>query len=420
MSKIVIVGTSLAGLRAAEKLRNDGYTGAITMVSAESHAPYDRPPLSKKFLEGEWNIDRIQLRKSEDLASLAAEWKFGVSATALNIDRRTITLSTKEQIDYDSCIVATGGVVRRLPEQPIAHGVHILRTVDDASTLRDELTEGKRLVVIGAGFIGLEAAATATKRGCSVTVLEGLAAPLIRGLGEEMGNAVGRVHATNGVNIRCNVSVEEILTESVTATDNGSQPYVTGVRIASPNGTSEIVPADVVLVGIGVAPATEWLNNSGLKIHDGIVCDHNLQAAPGVFAAGDVARWVNPLFSDLEPTMRVEHWTTATEQGAHAARNALALLHDQPLTPYSAVPFFWSDQFTARIQFLGRSTDAEEIRVVAGSTDDAKFAAAYMRAGRLVGVLGVSMPKVVMPARKLLETHTPWSDALAYFAGAST
>ena len=413
MSKIVVVGTSLAGLRAAEKLRNDGYTGSITMVSAESHAPYDRPPLSKKFLEGEWNIDRIQLRKSEDLASLGAEWKFGVSATALHVDRRSITLSTKEHIDYDACIVATGGAVRRLPEQPIARGVHLLRTVEDASTLRDALTEGKRLVVIGAGFIGLEAAATATKRGCTVTVLEGLAAPLIRGLGEEMGNAVGHVHATNGVNIRCNVSVQEILT----ASENGSQPYVTGVRIASPGGASETVPADVVLVGIGVAPATEWLNDSGLKIHDGIVCDQNLQAAPGVFAAGDVARWVNPLFADLEPTMRVEHWTTAAEQGAHAAQNALAMLHDQPLTPYSAVPFFWSDQFTARIQFLGRATDAEEIRVVAGNPDDGKFAAAYMRAGRLVGVLGVSMPKVVMPARKLLETHTPWSDALTYFAG---
>ena len=419
MSKIVIVGSSLAGLRAAEKLRTDGFAGAITMVSAESHAPYDRPPLSKKFLEGEWNIDRIQLRKSEDLASLGAEWKFGVSATAIDIDQRTITLSTSEHIDYDSCIIATGGAVRKLPAQPSAQGVHILRTVDDATALRDELLPGKRLVVVGAGFIGLEAAATATKRGCSVTVLEGLPAPLIRGLGEEMGNAVGRVHSANGVTIRCNVSVQEIVTATVTATNNGSQSHVTGVRIALADGTSETVPADVVLVGIGVAPATDWLSNSGLRIHDGIVCDENLEAAPGVFAAGDVARWVNPLFADLEPTMRVEHWTTAAEQGAHAARNALATLNDEALMPYSAVPFFWSDQFTARIQFLGRSTDAEEIRVVAGNTDDGKFAAAYMRAGRLVGVLGVSMPKVVMPARKLLETHTPWSEALAYFAGVS-
>jgi NADPH-dependent 2,4-dienoyl-CoA reductase/sulfur reductase-like enzyme len=191
---------------------------------------------------------------------------------------------------------------------------------------------------------------------------------------------------------------------------------VTGVRISDATGES-MVPADVVLVGIGVAPATQWLDGSGLTVNDGVVCDAHLQAAPGVFAAGDVARWVNGLYSDLEPTMRVEHWTTAAEQGAHAARNALAHINPTPLAPYSAVPFFWSDQFTSRIQFLGRSTDAEEIRVVAGSVDEGKFAAAYMRAGRLVGVLGVSMPKVVMPSRKLLEVHTPWEAALEHYAG---
>jgi NADPH-dependent 2,4-dienoyl-CoA reductase/sulfur reductase-like enzyme len=277
----------------------------------------------------------------------------------------------------------------------------------DAQGLREELQPGKKLVVIGAGFIGLEAAATAVARGCSVTVVEGLPAPLIRGLGEEMGRAATAIHATQGVNIRCNVRVQGIDTNANS---------VTGVRISDASGES-IVPADVVLVGIGVAPATQWLDGSGLTVNDGVVCDAHLQAAPGVFAAGDVARWVNGLYSDLEPTMRVEHWTTAAEQGAHAARNALAHINNTPLVPYSAVPFFWSDQFTSRIQFLGRSTDAEEIRVVAGSVDEGKFAAAYMRAGRLVGVLGVSMPKVVMPSRKLLEVHTPWQVALEHYAG---
>ena len=263
------------------------------------------------------------------------------------------------------------------------------------------------MVVIGAGFIGLEAAATAVARGCTVTVLEGLPAPLIRGLGEKMGIAATAIHTTQGVAIRCNVRVQGIETHA------GS---VTGVRISDANGES-VVAADVVLVGIGVAPATQWLEGSGLTVNDGVVCDAHLQAAPGVFAAGDVARWVNGLYSDLEPTMRVEHWTTAAEQGAHAARNALAHINNTPLVPYSAVPFFWSDQFTSRIQFLGRSTDAEEVRVVAGSVDEGKFAAAYMRAGRLVGVLGVSMPKVVMPSRKLLEVHTSWEAALEHYAG---
>ena len=407
MAHIAVVGGSLAGLRAVETLRTDGFSGNITVVNAEDSAPYDRPPLSKKFLSGEWEADRIQLRKPSDIDELGATWLNSTHATALNVATSELTLSTSSVLNYDACIIATGGIARELPQQPHAQGIHQLRTLHDAQGLREELQPGKKLVVIGAGFIGLEAAATAVARGCTVTVLEGLPAPLIRGLGEDMGTAATAIHATQGVNIRCNVRVQSIETNA-----NG----VTGVRISEANGES-VVAADVVLVGIGVAPATQWLEGSGLVVNDGVVCDAHLQAAPGVFAAGDIARWVNGLYSDLEPTMRVEHWTTAAEQGAHAARNALAHINNIPLVPYSAVPFFWSDQFTARIQFLGRSTDAEEIRVVAGSVDEGKFAAAYMRAGRLVGVLGVSMPKVVMPSRKLLEVHTPWQAALEHYAG---
>jgi len=402
-----VIGGSLAGLRAVETLRTDGFSGNITVVNAEDSAPYDRPPLSKKFLSGEWEADRIQLRKPSDIDELGATWLNNTHATALNVASCELTLNTSSVLNYDACIIATGGIARELPKQPLAQGIHQLRTLHDAQGLRAELQPGKKLVVIGAGFIGLEAAATAVARGCTVTVLEGLSAPLIRGLGEDMGTAATAIHATQGVNIRCNVRVQSIETQA------GS---VTGVRISDATGES-VVAADVVLVGIGVAPATQWLEGSGLAVNDGVVCDAHLQAAPGVFAAGDVARWVNGLYSDLEPTMRVEHWTTAAEQGAHAARNALAHINNTPLVPYSAVPFFWSDQFTARIQFLGRSTDAEEIRVVAGSVDEGKFAAAYMRAGRLVGVLGVSMPKVVMPSRKLLEVHTPWQAALEHYAG---
>jgi NADPH-dependent 2,4-dienoyl-CoA reductase/sulfur reductase-like enzyme len=407
VAHIALIGGSLAGLRALETLRTDGFSGNITVVNAENSAPYDRPPLSKKFLSGEWEADRIQLRKPSDIDELGATWLNSTHATALNVATRELTLNTSSVLNYDACIIATGGIARELPQQPHAQGIHQLRTLHDAQGLREELQPGKKLVVIGAGFIGLEAAATAVARGCTVTVLEGLPAPLIRGLGENMGTAATAIHATQGVNIRCNVRVQGIETQA------GS---VAGVRISDATGES-VVAADVVLVGIGVAPATQWLEGSGLVVNDGVVCDAHLQAAPGVFAAGDVARWENGLYSDLEPTMRVEHWTTAAEQGAHAARNALAHINNTPLVPYSAVPFFWSDQFTSRIQFLGRSTDAEEIRVVAGSVDEGKFAAAYMRAGRLVGVLGVSMPKVVMPSRKLLEVHTPWEAALEHYAG---
>ena len=407
MAHIAVVGGSLAGLRAVETLRTDGFDGEITVVNAEDTAPYDRPPLSKKFLSGEWEADRIQLRKTSDIESLSAHWLNATQATALNVATHELTLNTSSVLNYDACIIATGGIARELPQQPQARGIHQLRTLHDAQALREELQPGKKLVVIGAGFIGLEAAATAVARGCTVTVVEGLPAPLIRGLGEEMGRAATAIHAAQGVNIHCNVRVQGIETNANS---------VTGVRISDATGES-VVPADVVLVGIGVAPATQWLDGSGLTVNDGVVCDAHLQAAPGVFAAGDVARWVNGLYSDLELTMRVEHWTTAAEQGAHAARNALAHINNTPLAPYSAVPFFWSDQFTSRIQFLGRSTDAEEIRVVAGSVAEGKFAAAYMRAGRLVGVLGVSMPKVVMPSRKLLEVHTSWEAALEHYAG---
>ena len=402
MHNIVIVGASLAGTRAAETLRAEGFTGSITMVGDEPHKPYDRPPLSKNFLAGEWDTDRIALRKPEALEELQLTWKLGAAATALNTNESTLTLATGETISYDGLIIATGGVVRRLPHQPALAGIHVLRSIDDAEHLRAELTEGARVVVIGAGFIGLEAAATATKRGATVTVLEGLEAPLIRALGPEMGSAIGDVHTRNGVTIRCGVSVASI---------NGTA-RVESISLA--NG--EVVPADVVIVGIGVAPATSWCENSGLAISDGIVCDAQLNAGPkNVFAAGDVLRWPNHLFTDVEETMRVEHWTNAAEQGAHAAKNLLAVLNNTEQTPYEAVPFFWSDQFDARIQFLGRVTKDAVAEVVAGNPAEGKWCAMYVANNRLVGVLGVSMPKLVMPSRALLSTHTSVEDARAHF-----
>ena len=244
METIVIIGASLAGVRAAETLRTNGFAGALTIIGAEAHMPYDRPPLSKNFLVGDWDADRIALRKADDLYSLNINWMLGQAATSLNTDASIVTLADGSQVSYDGLIIATGGIVRRLPNQPDIAGVHVLRTLDDASALRDELVEGARVVVIGAGFIGLEAAATATKRGSKVTVLEGLDAPLIRALGAEMGAAIGAVHERNGVSIRCGVQVASI---------NGDAK-VTGVTLT--NG--DTIEADVVIVGIGVAPATQW------------------------------------------------------------------------------------------------------------------------------------------------------------------
>lgn len=364
--------------------------------------PYDRPPLSKKFLAGEWEADRISLRKAADFDALHVQWRLGRRARAMDATASTVTIDGGEELPYDGLIIATGGAVRRLPFQGEMAGVHCLRTVGDASSLRDDLVDGSRVVIIGAGFIGLEAAASATQRGARVTVLEGLSAPLIRALGEQMGIAIGSVHARNGVDVRCNVRIE-----GFEGTDR-----VTGVRLDS----GEIVPADVVVVGIGVSPSTAWCDSSGLTIRDGIVCDEYLCAGPPtVFAAGDVARWPNPLFTDVEPDMRVEHWTNAAEQGAIAARNVLARMNGGELEPYAAVPFFWSDQFDARIQCLGRPSAEADVDVVAGDTQTGRWCAVYSVGGVVTAVLGVTMPKLVMPARSLVTGRVSRSDALEHF-----
>ena len=402
MQKVVIIGASLAGVRAAETLRSLGFDGDITMVGDEKHMPYDRPPLSKNFLAGEWDADRVALRKPEALEELNLTWKLGHAATALNIADNSITLANGETVSYDGLVISTGGVVRRLPNQPTIAGVHVLRTLDDAEALRNEIVEGTNVVVIGAGFIGLEAAATAAKRGAKVTVLEGLEAPLIRALGAEMGAAIGGVHARNGVTVRCGVQVQSI---------NGDNK-VTSITL----GNGEEIGADVVIVGIGVAPATQWCETSGLTIRDGIVCDENLNAGPAnVFVAGDVLRWPNALFTDIEADMRVEHWTNAAEQGALAAKNLLATLNGTELEPYAAVPFFWSDQFDARIQCLGRPSANAQIDIVDGSVAEGKWCAIYSVNNKLTAVLGVSKPKLVMPSRALLSKHTTRDEALAHF-----
>jgi NADPH-dependent 2,4-dienoyl-CoA reductase/sulfur reductase-like enzyme len=403
VKNIVIVGASLAGVRAAETLRTAGFDGTITMVGRENHMPYDRPPLSKNFLAGDWDADRVALRKPEAFAELNLTWTLGVAATGLDTAANTITLDTGDTLSYDGLIIATGGEVRYLPHQPTMKGLHVLRTLADSESLRADINEGTKMVVIGAGFIGLEAAATATKRGATVTVLEGLPAPLVRALGTEMGEAIGQVHARNGVTIRCGVEV----------TGFTGDTHVTGVSL----GDGTVVEADVVLVGIGVVPATSWCESSTLTIRDGIVCDPNLNAGtPNVFVAGDVLRWPNGFYTDIEPDMRIEHWTNAAEQGAHAAKNLLATLNAEALTPYEAVPFFWSDQFDARIQFLGRASADAQVDVVAGNPADGKWCAIYSVNNRLTGVLGISMPKLVMPSRAILSAHTTREEALEHFA----
>jgi NADPH-dependent 2,4-dienoyl-CoA reductase/sulfur reductase-like enzyme len=397
LQRVVVVGSSLAGLRACETLRSEGFAGTVTLVGAEDELPYDRPPLSKKFLAGEWEVDRIRLRKADEFDSLGLDLRLGVAAAHLRVDAHELVLADGTVLPYDAVVVATGTQVRRLPSQPDWPGIVELRTLSDAAEMRDRLQPGARLVVIGAGFIGLEVAATAVQRGAQVTVLEGAPAPLMRALGESMGRAVASVHDRNGVPVRCGVSV---------AGFEGDTDGVRGVRLAD----GEVVPADVVLVGVGVRPATDWLADSGLLLDDGIVCDATLRAGPDVYAAGDCVRWPNGVFDG--EVMRIEHWTNAAEQGAAAARSLLAQATGDDPPTYDSVPFFWSDQFDSRIQFVGRPQGGDDVHVFAGSTDGA-FAALYGWNGRLRGVLGVSKPRLVMPFRALIAAKASWDEALA-------
>ena len=410
MERVVVVGASLAGLRAAETLRNPGgeiepFAGEVVVIGAEPHRPYDRPPLSKKLLAGEWEPDRIHLRQPDSFDALDVEWRFGVAASSLDVRERRVMLSDGTSLDFDGFIIATGATCRRLPDQGRHDHVHEVRTVDDAMRLRAELADGgRRVVVIGAGFIGLEVAATAKALGNEVTVLEGADAPLVRGLGAEMGRAIGAMHETRGVAIRCGVTVDRLVDDGVVL------------------GDGEEVAANVIVVGIGVVPATRWLEGSGLELRDGVVCDETLLArlADGspvsdVYAAGDVLRWPNPLYDGEE--MRVEHWTNAAEQGALAASNLISESSGQPTEAYAPVPFFWSEQYDRRIQFLGRAGLDDDVRVVDGSVDERRFTALFGRAGRLRGVLGVNMPRNVMPFRKHLLDRIGFDDAVAIATG---
>jgi NADPH-dependent 2,4-dienoyl-CoA reductase/sulfur reductase-like enzyme len=399
LQRVVVVGASLAGLRACETFRTEGFDGEIVLVGAEEHLPYDRPPLSKKVLAGEWEVDRIALRKPDGIADLALDLRLGVRATALDVAAQRIELADGTSLPYDGLVLATGSEVRRLPDQPELAGVHMLRSLDESLALRAALAGGTaRVVVIGAGFIGAEVAATAHGLGCQVTIVEALDAPLLRALGREMGLACALLHRDHEVDLHLATGVERVVgsarVEQVVLTD--------GTKLA----------ADVVVVGIGVAPATAWLAGSGLELRDGVVCDARLGAGPpGIFAAGDCARWPHRLFGD---EMRIEHWTNAAEQGAQAARNLLAAAAGGDGKPYDEVPFFWSDQYGSRIQFLGRADG--EARVVTGRVEDRTFVAAYSKDGILRGALGLNAPRQLMSFRRLIAERSAMDDVLAHAA----
>ncbi|HZD66571.1 MAG TPA: FAD-dependent oxidoreductase [Acidimicrobiales bacterium] len=368
LSNIVVVGASLAGARAAAALRREGYQGRLTMVGAEPHPPYQRPPLSKQFLGGAWDRARVDLSWDGDLE---ADLRLGTRATGVDLDRRRLFLerqNSEEELAFDGLVVATGAEPRPLPG-PQPAGLHLLRTIDDCVAIKEALAEAHRVVVVGAGFIGSEVAATCRTMGHDVAVVEPLATPLAGVLGEEMGEVVADLHRAHGTRLHLGRMVRRV----------AGARRVEGVRLDD----DTTLPSELVVVGLGVRPAVDWLEGSGVTLDDGVVCDETCAAVgvPDVVAAGDVARWHHPRYGSV----RLEHWDNAIPQAEHAARTLL--LGPEEAGAFDPLPFFWSDQYEVKFQFLGLPRPDDEVAVVEGDAAEGRFAAAYGRDGRTVGAL---------------------------------
>lgn len=386
MRHITVVGASVAGVNAVEALREAGYDGAITLIDADAHLPYDLPPLSKDVLIGKARIDDVLLRPASWYDELNVQLTLGVPARGIDSPHREVVLADGRRVGYDGLVLATGSIARK-PASDAWKEVRTLRTVSDAEALRDELLPGRHLVVIGAGFIGLEVAASARRLGVEVTVIEAAAAPLARVVGQDVGWWFQQLHARNGVTVLCDTTVVDLSSSA------------TGTKVSLADGS--VLLADVVVAGVGAAPATSWLANSGIAIGDGVLCDPSLNTTlPGVAAAGDVARWTHPLFQE---SLRVEQWTNAAKQGAHAAH---ALLGEQ--IPFVELPYFWSDQHDAKALCIGLATGADQVSVQ--RMDTTGLSVAFGHRGVIRGAVCVNAPRDLARYRQQILRQAPMED----------
>ncbi|MGW2422969.1 NAD(P)/FAD-dependent oxidoreductase [Streptomyces sp. NPDC001709] len=380
MRTVAVVGASLAGLSAARSLRKRGYDGRLVLVGDEPHRPYDRPPLSKEFLAGALGEAELALERDDE--ELGAEWVLGARAAGLDRGERAVRLADGREIRADGVVIATGAAARTLPGTEGLAGVHVLRTLDDARALRDDLARGGRLVVIGGGFIGAEVASTAYALGLDVTVVEAAPTPLAGPLGEAMGRVVSALHADHGVRLLCGVGVKGL----------SGEHRVDAVLLE--DGRS--IPADTVVVGVGARPCVEWLEGSGVALDNGVKCGvDGRTSVAGVVAVGDCANWYDP---HTGAHRRVEHWSGALERPDAAVAVLLAYGATEPGVPRP--PYFWSDQYGVKIQFVGHAAGADSVTVEDGSTDDRSFLAVYRTAGRPVAVLGMNQPRLFTRWRK--------------------
>jgi NADPH-dependent 2,4-dienoyl-CoA reductase/sulfur reductase-like enzyme len=387
-----VVGASLAGVHAVDELRRRGYDGDLTLVGAESELPYDRPPLSKAALAGLVAGEQplgLPLRTREWYDERDIVLRLGASAGALDPGRRVVQLTDGTALAYDGLVVATGSELRPSPLAQLPNA-HELRTFADARRLAKALGHRGHLLVIGAGFIGMEVAATAAGLGHAVTVVDVAPRPLARVFGTTLGRWFHDKHGSQGVRVVCSSGVAR------------AEPAGDRTRVELTDGTQ--IGADVVLVGVGTRPATGWLEGSGLDLAEGVLCDPALAtSAPGVVAAGDVARWRHPLFAD---EIRIEHWTNAVEQGSHAA----ATLLGEP-APFDAVPMFWTDQYDARTRCLGLPDPTDDLTILHQA--DNSVVAVTAREGVVRGAICINAPRRLPALRQAIADGVRVDDLTA-------
>ncbi|MFB7047970.1 NAD(P)/FAD-dependent oxidoreductase [Streptomyces microflavus] len=394
--EVVIVGASLAGLRAAATLRAEGFGGLLTLVGAEQYTPYDRPPLSKKFLTAA-DPAETRLPVPDDLR---ARWLLGRAAVRLDPYSRIVTLADGTRLPYDGLLIATGAAARSgaVPGEPGSEqGVFTLRDRDDAVALRAALAVGRRLLVVGAGFLGGEIAAAGRALGLDVTLVEAGAVPLERSVGAEAGAFVGMLHREAGIDLRTGTTV--------TAFRTGPDGALTGARLAD----GRTVAADVAVLALGAVPATGWLAGSGIEAAGGVPCDNRLRAlfpdgtaVPGVVAAGDAARVPQPLAGGDAPPPG--HWSGAVEQGTAAART---LLLGEAAPVFEEVPSFWSDFHGVRLRSVGLPGLADTAKVHECDRDARRLEVSYHLGGRLVGALTIGRTSRLAAYRRVLAEPTP-------------
>ena len=389
--RVAVVGASLAGVRVLKALRRKGFDGELVLIGDENELPYDRPPLSKHYLTGDDPV-AVKLLEPESFYD-DVELRLGVSAVRLDLADRAVTLDDGSSVRADHVVIATGARARTLAELPDGPRIARLRTLADARRIRAAFRSCRRLLVVGGGFIGCEVAASARRRGLEVTLVEPLAAPVVRGVGAVVGGTIAAVHRDNGVDLRVGVAVagvEHLADRLVVMLTDGSR-----------------VEADFAVVGVGATPATEWLAGSGIEATGGVACDDRCRVAGaggGVWAVGDVAVWPSRLSGG---PVRIEHWTNAAEQASVLAAN---LLDDSSDMCHDPVPYVWSDQYEHKIQILGTVHGDDETTLVSGSLDERKFALAYSREGRICGLVAFNSPREVVAMRTLIAQSALMAD----------